>query len=66
MLKTKQSLDEELRKAVSKMQRSLDDILTRVNDANAKLDHVIMMYHADRYAPHPSQPYDPFNGYYEQ
>lgn len=63
MLKTKQSLDEELRKAVSKMQRSLDDLLIRVNDANAKLDHVIVMYHSDRYAPHSYKPYDPFNGY---
>jgi len=64
MLKNKASLDEKIQEALGKLQRSVDDLLACVKDANTKLDHLIVVYHADRYIPPHNQPYDP-TGYYK-
>ena len=53
--------NKELRKAITEIARSLEEISHKVNQANLKLDHLIQTYRDDRHAFRHSQPYDPFD-----
>ena len=66
MLTNSKSLDEETRKAIIQMARSLEEISQKVDQANMKLDHLIQTYRNDRYAYAHSRPYDLFGDMSDQ
>ena len=65
MLTDKNLPDEELRRAIRKIARTLEEIADKVDQANMKLDHLIKTYRDDRYVARHSAPYDPFREYEE-
>ena len=64
MVKESISLDEETRKVIHQITRNIEEILSKVEDANLKLDHIIETYRMERSSQRDL--YDPFNGYYQQ
>jgi hypothetical protein len=59
MLTDRESSDTELRKAVAEMARLLKEIECRVDQANAKLDHLIETYGSEHRCYAPVCPLDP-------
>ena len=66
MVKKTDSNDEKPRKAITKIARSLEEILSQVQDANVKLDHLIETYGKGRYAYGYNEPYDLFSETHEE
>ena len=60
MLTNSQSQDEETRKAITQIARSLEEISEKVDQANMKLDHLIETYRDNRYAYGQHRLYDLF------
>ena len=60
MLTNNNSQDEETRKAITQIARSLEEISEKVDQANMKLDHLIETYRDNRYAYRQHRLYDLF------
>jgi hypothetical protein len=65
MLTNEKSQDEECRKAIQKIARSLEEIMQQVTQANMKLDHLIETYRDSRHGYAPCPLYDPFSETYQ-
>lgn len=66
MLTSDKCMDEELRKAINEIARTLEEISHKVDQANMRLDHLIKTYRDDRQAFELSRPYDPFRDTWEE